>query len=244
MPQEAPMNLQPLEDRIVVRPARPRRRPSAASSSPTPPRRSPSRAKSSRWARAVAPSRPASSSRSTSPSATSCSTRSTAAPRSRVDGEDLLDPLEPRRPRQGRRRQRQEEVALTTRDPGARGGRQRIPRPVTARAGAAAPWASLASGPGPITLDRVRERFAGYVPPPRPPLAPGGRAAAVLLPLFEEHGEVRLVLTRRPETMPSHQRRDRLPGRQGGSGGRPRRRATPRCARRRRRSASAASWST
>ena len=83
---------------------------------------------------------------------------------------------------------------------------------MTARAGAAAPWASLASGPGPITLDRVREQFAGYAPPPRPPLAPGGRAAAVLLPLFEEHGDVRLVLTRRPETMPSHRGEIAFPG--------------------------------
>src|SRR5262249_54631916 len=64
----------------------------------------------------------------------------------------------------------------------------------------------------PITLDRVREQFADYLPPPVPPLAPGGRAAAVLLPLFEEHGDVRLVLTRRPETMPSHRGEVAFPG--------------------------------
>jgi 8-oxo-dGTP pyrophosphatase MutT (NUDIX family) len=34
---------------------------------------------------------------------------------------------------------------------------------------------------------------------------PNGRAAAVLLPVFEQDGGARLVLTRRPDTMPSHQ---------------------------------------
>ena len=63
-------------------------------------------------------------------------------------------------------------------------------------------------------------------------------------PLFEEDGEVRLVLTRRPETMPSHRGEIAFPGGKVEAGRRPRRRATPRCARRRRRSASAASWST
>jgi 8-oxo-dGTP pyrophosphatase MutT (NUDIX family) len=58
----------------------------------------------------------------------------------------------------------------------------------------------------------VRAQFADYVPPPPPPLAPGGRAAAVLLPLFEEDGDVRLVLTRRPETMPSHRGEIAFPG--------------------------------
>jgi 8-oxo-dGTP pyrophosphatase MutT (NUDIX family) len=78
--------------------------------------------------------------------------------------------------------------------------------------GAAAPWASVASGLGPITVERVRSRFAGYAPPPEPPLQPGGRAAAVLLPVFEEDGEARIVLTRRPETMPSHRGEVAFPG--------------------------------
>jgi 8-oxo-dGTP pyrophosphatase MutT (NUDIX family) len=82
--------------------------------------------------------------------------------------------------------------------------------------GEAAPWASLAStsdsGLGPITVERVRSRFAGYSPPPEPPLQPGGRAAAVLLPVFEEDGEARIVLTRRPETMPSHRGEIAFPG--------------------------------
>jgi 8-oxo-dGTP pyrophosphatase MutT (NUDIX family) len=78
--------------------------------------------------------------------------------------------------------------------------------------GAAAPWASLASEREPITVEQVRSRFAGYTPPPEPPLQPGGRAAAVLLPVFEEDGEARIVLTRRPETMPSHRGEIAFPG--------------------------------
>jgi 8-oxo-dGTP pyrophosphatase MutT (NUDIX family) len=58
----------------------------------------------------------------------------------------------------------------------------------------------------------VRSRFADYAPPPEPPLQPGGRAAAVLLPVFEEDGEARIVLTRRPETMPSHRGEIAFPG--------------------------------
>ena len=65
---------------------------------------------------------------------------------------------------------------------------------------------------GPITVARVRSRFADYTPPPVPPLQPGGRAAAVLLPVFEEDGEARIVLTRRPETMPSHRGEVAFPG--------------------------------
>jgi 8-oxo-dGTP pyrophosphatase MutT (NUDIX family) len=58
----------------------------------------------------------------------------------------------------------------------------------------------------------VRSRFAHYHPPPEPPLQLGGRAAAVLLPVFEEDGEARIVLTRRPETMPSHRGEIAFPG--------------------------------
>ncbi len=58
----------------------------------------------------------------------------------------------------------------------------------------------------------MRDRFASYLPPPVPPLQPGGRAAAVLLPLFDEDGEARIVLTRRPETMPSHRGEIAFPG--------------------------------
>ena len=38
------------------------------------------------------------------------------------------------------------------------------------------------------------------------------RAAAVLMPLFEEAGEVRVILTKRPDTMPSHRGDIAFPG--------------------------------
>ena len=213
------MNLQPLEDRIVVRPARPRRRRSAASSSPTPPRRSPSRARSSRWARAVARSRPVSSSRVDVAVGDIVALLEVRRHRDHRRRRGPARALEPRRARQGHR-ERQEEVALTTRDPGARGGRQRIPRPATARAGAAAPWASLASA---ARSDHPRPASASASPATCRPRGrrsrPAGRPAAVLLPAVRgATARSRLVLTRRPETMPSHRGRDRVPGRQGGTG--------------------------
>jgi 8-oxo-dGTP pyrophosphatase MutT (NUDIX family) len=44
------------------------------------------------------------------------------------------------------------------------------------------------------------------------PLVAGSRAAAVLVPLFEEAGEARVILTKRPETMPSHRGEIAFPG--------------------------------
>jgi 8-oxo-dGTP pyrophosphatase MutT (NUDIX family) len=38
------------------------------------------------------------------------------------------------------------------------------------------------------------------------------RAAAVLVPLFEEEGEARVILTKRPDTMPSHRGDIAFPG--------------------------------
>jgi 8-oxo-dGTP pyrophosphatase MutT (NUDIX family) len=58
----------------------------------------------------------------------------------------------------------------------------------------------------------VRRRFQGYRAPREPLLIPGGRDAAVLLPVFEEDGQARIVLTRRPETMPSHRGDIAFPG--------------------------------
>ena len=43
-------------------------------------------------------------------------------------------------------------------------------------------------------------------------MVPGSRAAAVLVPLFEEDGEARVILTKRPEHMPSHQGEIAFPG--------------------------------
>jgi 8-oxo-dGTP pyrophosphatase MutT (NUDIX family) len=64
-----------------------------------------------------------------------------------------------------------------------------------------------------LSLADVRRRLAELPPPVGPEeTAPGQREAAVLVPLFEEDGEARLILTKRPETMPSHQGEIAFPG--------------------------------
>jgi 8-oxo-dGTP pyrophosphatase MutT (NUDIX family) len=45
-----------------------------------------------------------------------------------------------------------------------------------------------------------------------PASVPGMRAAAVLIPLFEEDGETRVILTKRADTMPSHRGDIAFPG--------------------------------
>jgi 8-oxo-dGTP pyrophosphatase MutT (NUDIX family) len=94
-----------------------------------------------------------------------------------------------------------------------RGGRQRIPRPPTARAGGPPPWAHVPPESRRLSLDDVRQRCAA-LSPPRPPqlVVPGSRATAVLVPLFEEDGEARVILTKRPEHMPSHRGEIAFPG--------------------------------
>ncbi|HVW34520.1 MAG TPA: CoA pyrophosphatase [Acidimicrobiia bacterium] len=95
---------------------------------------------------------------------------------------------------------------------GRRGGAQRIPRPPTIRLGGAAPWAAVPAERRRLPLDEVRRRCLAFPPaPPRPPV-PGNQAAAVLVPLFEARGETRVVLTRRPDTMPSHRGDVAFPG--------------------------------
>ncbi len=93
-----------------------------------------------------------------------------------------------------------------------RGGLQRIPRPPTARPGDPPPWGHLAPRERHFDLAAVRAA-AATLPPPRiaehPPTA---RPSAVLLPFFEEDGEARVILTKRPETMPSHQGEIAFPG--------------------------------
>ena len=88
----------------------------------------------------------------------------------------------------------------------ARGGEQRIPRPPHARTGGPPPWAHVSPDRRRLSLAEVRERCAALPPPQPPPFEmPGSRPAAVLVPLFEADGEAHLVLTKRPDTMPSHQ---------------------------------------
>jgi 8-oxo-dGTP pyrophosphatase MutT (NUDIX family) len=64
-----------------------------------------------------------------------------------------------------------------------------------------------------VDLARVRAALAA-VPADRAPAAvpPGSRAAAVLIPLFEEGGEARVILTRRAATLSAHQGEMSFPG--------------------------------
>jgi 8-oxo-dGTP pyrophosphatase MutT (NUDIX family) len=95
----------------------------------------------------------------------------------------------------------------------ARGGQQRIPRPPSYRPGRPAPWGHLDPTARRIGLSEVRARLALLPAVTGPvPLVPGSRAAAVLVPLFEEDGEARVILTKRPDTMPSHQGEIAFPG--------------------------------
>lgn len=79
--------------------------------------------------------------------------------------------------------------------------------------GARPPWAHLSAEQRRFTLSDVRTGAAA-LPAPRPagPAAPDARAAAVLVPVFERDGEAHLVLTKRPEWMPSHGGEIAFPG--------------------------------
>ena len=95
----------------------------------------------------------------------------------------------------------------------ARGGKQRIPRPVGWQLGIEAPWYRDAAAMPSLSLAEVRRRLAELPPArPVPEIALERRASAVLVPLFEEAGVARLILTKRPETMPSHQGEIAFPG--------------------------------
>jgi 8-oxo-dGTP pyrophosphatase MutT (NUDIX family) len=93
-----------------------------------------------------------------------------------------------------------------------RGGQQRIPRPASARPGRPAPWAHLSAEERRFTVAEV-EAACRTLPPARPVSAPPtARPAAVLMAVFDEDGEARAILTKRPETMPSHQGEIAFPG--------------------------------
>ena len=111
--------------------------------------------------------------------------------------------------------------------PGPQGGRQRIPRPEGFVVGDPSPWAGLTPAQRRFNIADVRAALTG-LPAPRPAsehpfheivadrtLRSGAgalRDAAVLLVLFEERGEARLVLTRRPDHLPTHQGDIAFPG--------------------------------
>jgi 8-oxo-dGTP pyrophosphatase MutT (NUDIX family) len=93
-----------------------------------------------------------------------------------------------------------------------RGGRQRIPRPPRSRRGAPPPWADVPAERRRITLADVSAACERLPPPARPDAPATSRPAAVLVALFAEDGEARIILTKRPETMPSHRGEIAFPG--------------------------------
>src|SRR3954452_4179112 len=97
-------------------------------------------------------------------------------------------------------------------------GRQVIPRPALARPGEPAPWAGVDPAfRRRISLDRIRQVMAAE-DPSHPEVAlpeelPGPpRPAAVLIPLFEEDGEARVILTRRAAHLRHHTGEVSFPG--------------------------------
>lgn len=94
-----------------------------------------------------------------------------------------------------------------------RGGQQFIPRPASWRPGPPAPWHDLPYEDRFPTMDRIREVLATVGPPRLSPLeGTGVRASAVLAPLYEEDGEVHVVLTRRAQHLRSHRGEVSFPG--------------------------------
>src|SRR6185295_13027818 len=81
------------------------------------------------------------------------------------------------------------------------------------RPGRPAPWAELDVTTRRFDLAGVRAALAH---PPEPAGVvidvPGARDAAVLIAMYEVAGEAAVLLTKRPETMPSHQGEIAFPG--------------------------------
>jgi 8-oxo-dGTP pyrophosphatase MutT (NUDIX family) len=97
--------------------------------------------------------------------------------------------------------------------PVGRGGPQRIPRPVGAELGGPAPWSGVPAGERTVDLDRT----IGALRRRRPPQVVGSvpddaRESAVLCLLYEEEGDVHVVLTRRSPKMRHHAHEVAFPG--------------------------------
>ncbi|HUY65249.1 MAG TPA: CoA pyrophosphatase [Acidimicrobiales bacterium] len=110
-------------------------------------------------------------------------------------------------------------------DPPSAPARRAVPRPPHHRAGSEAPWAGLPAGDRrSITLDRVLGAVgASRAGPPTDADRRGpwrslagtvveGEPAAVLVALFEEDGETRVILTVRSDRLRSHQGEVAFPG--------------------------------
>ena len=93
---------------------------------------------------------------------------------------------------------------------GRRPGPQRIPRPPASRPGGPPPWEGVDVDR--ITLDEVRAALAGHEDIPPVEELSDIPQSAVLAPLFEEDGEVRVILTRRAPWLRSHTHQVAFPG--------------------------------
>jgi 8-oxo-dGTP pyrophosphatase MutT (NUDIX family) len=94
-----------------------------------------------------------------------------------------------------------------------RGGPQVIPRPSLWTPGRLAPWSQVGATTGLILPDRVR----AAVPPdrtgrPSPVKELGASPSAVLIPIYEEAGELHVVLTRRAQSLRTHKGEVSFPG--------------------------------
>ena len=101
-----------------------------------------------------------------------------------------------------------------SRRPASRGernpGPQRIPRPPASRPGGPPPWDGVDVER--ITLDEVRHALTGHGDLPAVDEFAEIPQSAVLAPLFEEDGEVRVILTRRAPWLRSHTHQVAFPG--------------------------------
>jgi 8-oxo-dGTP pyrophosphatase MutT (NUDIX family) len=99
--------------------------------------------------------------------------------------------------------------------PPGRGGEQRIPRPVNARAGGPAPWARLLPEQRRPTVGDVARALAILGPPrvsERELADTAARPSAVLAPLYDEDGDALVVLTRRTWGLRTHEGEVSFPG--------------------------------
>lgn len=99
--------------------------------------------------------------------------------------------------------------------PAGRGGDQIIPRPLATRLGRPAPWADLPPAERRPTMADVRRALdeAGPAQRSERELMPDlDRASAVLAPLYEDDGELFVLLTRRTWEMRSHSGEVSFPG--------------------------------
>ncbi len=93
------------------------------------------------------------------------------------------------------------------------GGDQYIPRPESWRVGNPAPWAHLTEGQRHFKLGEVLTALSDHPPARNDHIAHlKARPAAVLVALFEEDGEVRVILTKRADSMPTHRGEIVFPG--------------------------------